>query len=308
MPIIKWLPQYEKKMLFEDFVAGVTVGLTAIPQGIAYAVIAGLEPQYGLYSGFIGCFVYFVFGSCKDITIGPTAIMALMVQRYVSASPEFAVLATFLSGIVIFLFGLLNLGFFIQFISIPVTGGFVSAAAITIASGQMKSLFGIRSGKTNEFIESWENIFHHYDETRLWDTVLGVGTIVVLLILRKLKDVKGKYELFFKYLSLSRNALAVIFGTLLAYLLTDVDDKSSSPFILTGKVTSGFAPFQPPPFSVEINGTRMGFGEMLNNLGTSTIAIPLISILESVAVAKAFCKSSFFQIKKKPFYSNTIVL
>lgn len=69
-PIVKWLPKYNLTFLLQDFVAGLTVGLTAIPQGIAYAVVAGLEPQYGLYSGFMGCFVYFFLGSCKDITIG----------------------------------------------------------------------------------------------------------------------------------------------------------------------------------------------------------------------------------------------
>lgn len=70
MPVFDWLPKYRLEFLFADFVAGLTVGLTAIPQGIAYAVVAGLEPQYGLYAGFMGCFVYMLFGSCKDITIG----------------------------------------------------------------------------------------------------------------------------------------------------------------------------------------------------------------------------------------------
>lgn len=70
MPIFKWAPNYKGTYLINDFVAGLTVGLTAIPQGIAYAIVAGLPPQYGLYSGFMGSFVYLVFGSCKDITIG----------------------------------------------------------------------------------------------------------------------------------------------------------------------------------------------------------------------------------------------
>lgn len=70
LPIFKWAPNYKGTYLINDFVAGLTVGLTAIPQGIAYAIVAGLPPQYGLYSGFMGSFVYLVFGSCKDITIG----------------------------------------------------------------------------------------------------------------------------------------------------------------------------------------------------------------------------------------------
>ncbi|XP_037899592.1 sodium-independent sulfate anion transporter-like, partial [Glossina fuscipes] len=77
-PVLVWLPKYNSKFLMSDFVAGLTVGLTAIPQAIAYATVAGLLPQYGLYSAFMGCFVYIIFGTCKDITVGPTAITALM--------------------------------------------------------------------------------------------------------------------------------------------------------------------------------------------------------------------------------------
>lgn len=69
-PIISWLPKYETRFLLQDFIAGFTVGLTTIPQAIAYGVVAGLAPQYGLYSAFMGCFTYIFFGSCKDVTIG----------------------------------------------------------------------------------------------------------------------------------------------------------------------------------------------------------------------------------------------
>ena len=117
--------------------------LTLHPAGIAYALVAGLPPQYGLYSAFMGCFVYCVFGSCKDITIGPTAIMALMTSVHAQYGPEYAVLLSFLSGIIILLCGLLQLGFLIDFISVPVIAGFTSAAALTIASGQWKSLLGL---------------------------------------------------------------------------------------------------------------------------------------------------------------------
>lgn len=70
LPILNWLPKYNVQFLVSDFVAGLTVGLTTIPQAIAYATVAGLPTQYGLYSAFFGCFVYIVFGTCKDITVG----------------------------------------------------------------------------------------------------------------------------------------------------------------------------------------------------------------------------------------------
>ncbi|XP_055706994.1 sodium-independent sulfate anion transporter-like isoform X2 [Phlebotomus papatasi] len=286
LPILNWLPKYQLNYLFSDFVAGLTVGLTAIPQGIAYAVVAGLEPQYGLYSGFMGCFMYFLFGSCKDITIGPTAIMSLMVANYVTASPDYAVLSCFLSGILIFLLGVLNLGFLVQFISVPVTAGFTSAAAITIASTQLKALFGL-PGHANDFIEAWSNFFQHISDIQLWDTVLGVITVICLLVLKKMNSIQ-KWRVFFRYLSLSRNALAVISGTVLAYLLFTFNDKT--PFTLTGNVVSGLPPFQPPPFTTTVNNETVPFSEMIKTLGSGIVAIPLVSILESVAVAKAFSK------------------
>ena len=119
VPITEWLPEYNLNFAVSDLIAGLTVGLTVIPQGIAYAIVAGLPPQYGLYSAFMGCFVYCIFGSCKDITIGPTAIMALMTSVHAQYGPEYAVLLTLLSGIIILFCGLLQLGFLIDFISVP---------------------------------------------------------------------------------------------------------------------------------------------------------------------------------------------
>lgn len=90
LPILKWAPTYELGYLFHDFVAGFTVGLTAIPQGIAYAIVAGLPPQYGLYSGFIGCFVYLFFGSAKDVTIGERFDMFDLRLKVLFVSPIYS--------------------------------------------------------------------------------------------------------------------------------------------------------------------------------------------------------------------------
>ncbi|KAL9900587.1 sodium-independent sulfate anion transporter-like isoform 1-T1 [Glossina fuscipes fuscipes] len=287
-PVLVWLPKYNSKFLMSDFVAGLTVGLTAIPQAIAYATVAGLLPQYGLYSAFMGCFVYIIFGTCKDITVGPTAITALMVQSHVSGSPDYAVLCCFLSGCIILCLGLLNLGVLVRFISIPVTTGFTMAAAITIASGQINNLFGIRS-TSNEFIASWYNFFTHLNEIRMNDAALGITTLIILLMMRKVKDFKcrRRYKMFTKYISLSRNALAVLVGILLCYLLRNDD---ILPFKVSGEISPGLPPFEWPPFSTTVNGTIIPFKAMVSNLGASLISIPLISILESVAIAKAFSK------------------
>uniref|UniRef100_A0A1I8N9R7 STAS domain-containing protein n=1 Tax=Musca domestica TaxID=7370 RepID=A0A1I8N9R7_MUSDO len=287
LPILDWLPKYNFSFLIADLVAGLTVGLTAIPQAIAYGSVAGLPTQYGLYSAFMGCFVYIVLGTCKDITVGPTAIMALMVQTHVTGSADYAVLLCFLSGCVILILGFLNLGVLVRFISVPVTTAFTTAAAITIGSGQINNLFGIKS-PSNEFLESWENFFTHIKEARLNDSLLGVITLVVLLLLRKVKDLPCGYKVLTKYISLSRNALAVIIGIVLCYCLKDGD---KLPFRASGEITKGIPDFKLPPFSTPgENGTTLGFGDMVSNLGASLASIPLISILESIAIAKAFSK------------------
>ncbi|XP_054731285.1 sodium-independent sulfate anion transporter [Anastrepha obliqua] len=284
LPIINWLPKYEWKFLIQDFVAGLTVGLTAIPQAIAYGTIAGLNPQYGLYSAFMGCFIYIIFGTCKDVTVGPTAIMALMVQTNVAGSADYAVLLCFLSGIVILLMGILNLGVLVQFISIPVTTGFTMAAVITIASGQINNLFGIPSS-SNEFIESWVNFFTHLNKIRRNDAILGVVTLIVLILMRKVKDIPCSCKMLTQYISLSRNALAVIIGIILCYTLSD---DNWLAFTVSGEIVPGIPSFKLPPFHTAVNGTYVGFGEMVQELGASLASIPLISVLESIAVAKAF--------------------
>ncbi|XP_046393579.1 sodium-independent sulfate anion transporter-like isoform X2 [Ischnura elegans] len=287
-PVLAWGRTYTGEHLLADFMAGLTVGLTAIPQGIAYGVVAGLPPQYGLYSAFMGCFMYILLGSCKDITIGPTAIMALMAQVYVeSYGPSFAVLLTFLSGVIILALGLLQLGFLVDFISMPVTAGFTSAAAITIASGQVKGILGI-PGKSNEFLEAWENIFEHIGQTNLWDLFLGVTCIVLLLAARKLKDVKSSNRVVaavIRLTSLGRNAIIVIIGTLVAYICSL---NGATPFQLTGAVQEGLPNFEPPPFSATVGNKTYTFIEMASELGSSIAVIPLVAILESIAIGKAF--------------------
>lgn len=110
IPSVRWLPKYKREFIPYDFIAGLTVALTAIPQGIAYAVLAGLPPQYGLYSEIMPGIIYMIFGSTSYITIGPTAIMALMIQPYVKLNPAFAMFGSFMTGAIILLLGVLNLG------------------------------------------------------------------------------------------------------------------------------------------------------------------------------------------------------
>ncbi|CAG2055161.1 unnamed protein product [Timema podura] len=298
IPILTWLPKYNLDTFVSDLIAGVTVGLTVMPQGLAYATLAGLEPQYGLYSAFMGCFVYLILGSCKDITIGPTALMALMTyQQVVGRNPDFAVLLCFLSGCVQLLMSVLHLGVLVDFISIPVTVGFTSATSVIIAVSQLKGLLGL-SFTSSGFVDNVKKVYQQIGETRLGDTVLGGVCIVILLLLRKLKDVKlGPKDdkpserqrvlmKIFWLVSTSRNALVVIVCSVLAFMFHT--SEKGLPFLLTGTVRSGLPPFGLPPFSTVIGNQSYSFMDMCSELGSSIVLVPIIAVLGNVAIAKAF--------------------
>ncbi|KAB0793487.1 hypothetical protein PPYR_13107 [Photinus pyralis] len=299
IPVTAWIPHYTLATFFQDIVAGFTVGLTEIPQAIAYAIVAGLPPQYGLYSGLLDCIVYFIFGTCKDVNIGPTAIMALMVQPHVEKlGPDMAVLITFLSGAIIFVLGLLHLGFLVEFFSYPVIAGFTSAAAIQIGSSQIKSLLGI-PGKANEFLEAWISVFKNITHISWWDSLLGVSTIILLILIKQV----GRYgnrnsrpefsttrNILGKVLwlcSIARNAVVVIIGTLIAWILYTNGIK---PFKLTGNIGKGLPTIQLPPFSTVFNNQTYSFVDMIKQYESSIAFVPLIAILEHVAIAKSFAK------------------
>ncbi|XP_050307293.1 sodium-independent sulfate anion transporter-like isoform X2 [Anthonomus grandis grandis] len=301
LPFLGWIPTYDKSCALGDFLAGVTVGLMVIPQGLAYSGIAGLPTQYGLYGSFLGAIVYIFFGSCKDVPMGPTAISALLTFQAVKGlGAEHAILLCFFTGVVQFLMGLFGLGFLIDFISGPVSSGFTSAVALIILTSQVKDILGIHAAGS-VFTDIWRNIFKDIHNTNVWDTVLGICCIAVLLIMRiigqfKLGPSKGEPSTFqaacnkFLWLfSTARNAIIVIVCGFIGYSFYV---NGESPLTLIGNVPPGLPSLQPPPFGYTktINETEIhvSFFEMMSNLGTGIIVTPLIGLLETIAICKAF--------------------
>lgn len=183
VPVTAWLPQYSAERALGDLIAGVTVGLTVIPQSLAYSNIAGLPPQHGLYGSFLGCFVYIVLGGCRAVPAGPTAIASLLTWQVAGGVVEKAVLLNLLAGLVELLMGALGLGFLIDFVSGPVSSGFTSAVALMIATSQVKDLFAITvTGQT--FLQQWISVFGNLHAAALWDPVLGFACIALLLSMR----------------------------------------------------------------------------------------------------------------------------
>ncbi|KAG1691520.1 Sodium-independent sulfate anion transporter [Nymphon striatum] len=253
LPIVEWLPRYKLEDLKGDFIAGVTVGLTVIPQAIAYAGIASLPPQYGLYASFMGAFTYIFLGGIESLSIGPTAIMSLLTSEYVEkGGANYAIVLCFLSGCVQLLMGALNLGFLVTFISSPVISAFTSAAAIIIAASQLKLMGPV-----------YGNYCYNFSSTT-----------------------KGMY-----IEDNSKNAIAILLcvGVALAFIRYDIGTLS-----LTGEVHPGIPPFKIPPFhynafnNVTNQTVEITFIDICEDLGAGLILIPLISVLESIAIAKVF--------------------
>lgn len=139
--------------------------------------------QYGLYGSFLGCIVYIVLGSCKDVPMGPTAIAALLTYQTARGNVAKSVILCFLTGIIELLMGVFGLGFLVDFVSGPVSSGFTSAVSLIIVTSQIKDVLGI-SARGTTFLEIWQSIFKDIHNIRAWDTVLGITCIAVLLIMR----------------------------------------------------------------------------------------------------------------------------
>ncbi|XP_076752208.1 sodium-independent sulfate anion transporter [Xylocopa sonorina] len=289
VPVLKWLPLYRMSDALGDLVAGLTVGLTLIPQAIAYAGLAGLPPQYGLYSAFAGSFVYIIFGTCREVNIGPTALISLLTYTYARGIPEYAILLCFLSGCVTVIFGILRLGFLVDFVSVPVVTGFTSAASLIIACSQIKGLLGLQT-HGESFIEIWRELVNNINQTRIPDLILSCCCILILLTLKKLKDVKVSSQILAKsfwFLATSRNALLVVLCAVASYIY---ENQGGIPFLLTGHIEAGLPKLAPPPFSINTGNHTETFLDMCKNLGTGIVVVPLISIIGNVAIAKAFSR------------------
>ncbi|KAF6097112.1 solute carrier family 26 member 11 [Phyllostomus discolor] len=303
LPILAWLPDYSMQWLKMDLIAGLSVGLTVIPQALAYAEVAGLPAQYGLYSAFMGCFVYLLLGTSRDVTLGPTAIMSLLVSSYTFHEPAYAVLLAFLSGCIQLAMSFLGLGILLDFISCPVIKGFTSAAAITIAFGQIKNLLGLQHVPRQFFLQVYHT-FRNIGQTRPGDVVLGMVCMLLLVMLKLMRGhVPPSYHDMPTSMRVScglvwtastaRNALVVSFAALIAY---SFEVTGCQPFILTGKIVEGLPPLQVPPFSLSTANGTVSFTEMVQDMGAGLAVVPLMGLLESIAVARSFASQNSYRI------------
>ncbi|MEL6924257.1 MAG: solute carrier family 26 protein [Bacteroidota bacterium] len=254
----------------KDIVAGIMVAVLLVPQGMAYAMLAGLPPIYGLYGGLVPLLIYGLMGTSRQMSVGPVAVSALLVLAGVSQlappeSPEYIqlVILTGLGvGVLQFLLGLVRLGFLVNFISHPIIVGFTSAAAIIIAISQLKDVLGFTIPRFAKNYDTFLYALQHLDQTH-WPTLgLSLGSIVLIVILRKLKK------------SLPGALIVLVLGTLLVYGI----GATQYGIRVVGEVPEGLPAFAWP---------QIGWAQLKILLPT-ILTVTTIGIVESISIARVY--------------------
>ncbi|GLR17688.1 SulP family inorganic anion transporter [Portibacter lacus] len=267
-PFLDWIKTYSKAQFGGDLSAGLTVGVMLIPQGMAYSMLAGLPPIYGLYASTIPLIVYALLGTSRQLAVGPVAMVALLISSGVGAlaplgSTEFIALAILLAlmvGVIQFSMGAFRLGFLVNFLSHPVIAGFTSAAAIIIGFSQVKHLLGlsIPRGKVHDTIF---NIFQNISDINLPTLVIGVGAVILLLLSKKISK------------RLPGPLIVVLIGMGIVYFM----GLDAAGVKIIKDVPGGLPSFGIP----NINGKSM------IALLPIALTISFVGFMESIAVAKA---------------------
>ncbi|KAL6977305.1 Sulfate transporter 4.1, chloroplastic [Sarracenia purpurea var. burkii] len=284
LPCYRWLRSYKWREYFQlDLMAGITVGVMLVPQSMSYAKLAGLHPIYGLYSGFIPLFVYAIFGSSRQLAIGPVALVSLLVSNVLSnivdssddLYTELAILLALMVGILESIMGLLRLGWLIRFISHSVISGFTTASAIVIALSQAKYFLGYSIVRSSKIIPLIKSIISGADKFSWPPFVMGSILLLILLVMKHL----GKSRKYLRVLRAAGPLTAVVLGT------TFVKIFHPSSISLVGDIPQGL-----PKFSVP-----KGF-EYVVSLIPTAILITGVAILESVGIAKALATKNGYEL------------
>lgn len=188
-----WLTAYRREQLPGDLTAGLIVTVMLIPQSLAYALLAGLPPQVGLYASILPIVAYALLGSSMTLAVGPVAVASLMTASALAplaaaGSAEYLALAvtlSLLSGLMLLAFGLLRLGFLAHFLSHPVISGFISGSALLIAVGQLQHLLGVRAGGDNVLMQLW-HLLVALPQAKPVTAAIGLGSVAFLLLARRL--------------------------------------------------------------------------------------------------------------------------
>lgn len=268
-PIIQWLSNYQRAHLSPDFFSGLTIGVMLIPQGMAYAMIAGLPPVYGLYASLLPQIMYAIFGTSRQLSVGPVAMDSLLVAAGISVLATegsetyiaLAIMLAFFMGLFQLLLGLSKMGFIVNFLSKPVISGFTSAAALIIGLNQLKHLLGIEIQKSSKVYEILISVFDNIQDIHWMTLIIGISSILII------KGIKKVHK------NIPAALVTVALGSIIVFLfrmdLVGVNIVKSIP--------SGLPSLKFPDFSI-------GF---LSDIIPLAMTISIVAFMESISVAKA---------------------
>ncbi|KAK1415610.1 hypothetical protein QVD17_31393 [Tagetes erecta] len=283
IPCSRWIRTYNwREYLQPDLVSGVTVGVMLVPQSMSYAKLAGLQPIYGLYTGLVPIFVYAVFGSSRQLAVGPVALVSLLVSNVLSSFDasaelytELAILLSLMVGILECAMGLLRLGWLLRFISHSVISGFTTASAIVIALSQAKYFLGYDVVRSSEIIPLVKSIISGADKFSWRPFVMGSTILAIMLIMKHM----GKTRKNLRFLRAAGPLTAIVLGT------TFVKIFHPSSISLVGAIPQGL-----PSFSIPKEF------EHVKSLISTTFLITGVAILESVGIAKALAAKNGYEL------------
>lgn len=286
IPILDWGRNYKRANLTGDLMAGIIVAVMLVPQGMAYAMLAGLPPEVGLYASILPLIIYGLLGTSRTLAVGPVALVSLLVATGVSALADqgtvpywqLALTLAFMVAIIQTVMGFLRVGFLVNFLSHPVLSGFTSAAAILIGFSQLKHVLGISVPRFEYFYETVLHTATHLTTANLVTVGIGVGAILILLYFKYLLGDQlmraGLSEAVALPLTKAAPLVVVFLGTLLVWGL---GLNTTAGVNIVGDVPAGLPPLTIPSF--DLNTWQL--------LLPTALAISLVGYMESVSVAKS---------------------
>ena len=276
-PILKWGPRLSKKGIKNDFIAGITVGIMLVPQGMAYAMLAGLPPVFGLYAALVPQVIYAFMGTSRQLAIGPVAMDSLLVasglaalnlsgiQEYISM----AIFLAFFMGAIQITLGFLRMGFLVNFLSKPVISGFTSAAAIIIGLSQLKHLLGAPFETTNKIHLLIIEFFQKSSQIHIETVTIGLLSILLLVFLKKINP------------SIPGALIAVVVACLWMNFFGQ-----NSGIAIVGNVPEGLPSFKTP--QIELSNVSRVF--------PLALTLSLIAFMEAISIAKAIEENKDYSV------------
>ncbi|KAK1991446.1 sulfate permease, partial [Colletotrichum falcatum] len=292
-PFWSWIFHYNATWLLGDVIAGVTVGFVVIPQGMAYAILAQLPPEYGLYTSFVGFILYWAFATSKDITIGTVAVMSQLVGNIVLRvrdshpqydGPQIAQALAVVAGAVLLFVGLARLGWVVEFIPLVAIASFVTGAAVSITAGQVPALLGLQGVVTrNATYRVVVDALGALPTARL-DAAVGLSALFLLYAIRafcnSMSGRQPRRKKFWFFMSTLRMTFVILLYILVGWLANrHVNwDAEKARFKILGKVPSGFRHAGAPKMDTEL----------LSALAPDVPVTIIVLIIEHIAISKSF--------------------